>query len=207
LLILIQSPFWLAPKTKPFYYSDPLITLSERPFLKTILYPIEPLSQEATTPVSSAPKGPDNPRTMWLYVQMGTYLDYYTGEHEPSLSGRLKDVLENQDWEDERTHRISAELQEEMKEIIPTKHRALFPQLMVDESFPPVFICHGTADQAINIAENEHLGSIMHARGVRVTFMRVEGVNHLWDSEDAAEERNRREMDEMAAFVFEALRK
>ena len=85
------------------------------------------------------------------------------------------------------------------------KHHALFPQLVADESFPPIFICHGTADQAINIVENEHLGSMIQALGVKTTFMRVEGVDHLWDSEEGAEERNGKEMDEMAAFVLEAL--
>ncbi|EEB98489.1 hypothetical protein MPER_01989 [Moniliophthora perniciosa FA553] len=111
------SPLYFKPKTEPFM-NRPLVDLSK---FEQHIHPLS--SAVASEVVSSSPIGflpsglPANPRMplTFCYYQLGTYLDYYTGEHEPSLSAALRNAP--------------------TLEHIPEKHRLLFPQLNVTSSW------------------------------------------------------------------------
>jgi hypothetical protein len=96
-----------------------------------------------------------------MYAQLGTYIDYYTGEYKLGLSETLIDALLSQDWE--KNSSISLHVQVHMAELIPKKQHALFPQLLVanwdsnanfNSKFPPALLCHGDADGAIMLSES-----------------------------------------------------
>lgn len=122
-----------------------------------------------------------------LYCQLGTYLDYYTGEHAPSLSKTLRDRR----MQEESSPPSGCEKPRPPEEwgglLIPPQHRLLFPQLSVSPEWPEVFLVHGTDDYQVYLYESQHLKDLLEAAGVKVTLKVIEGKGHSFDYHAEAE--------------------
>lgn len=118
------------------------------------------------------PGSPANPRTQAsysLYLQLGTYLDYYTGEHEPSLSRTLREAA------------AQGSDTQELAKLVPKTLRPLFPQLNVDASWPPSFLVHGEADTAVRVGETKNMALLLRDAGVEVELRLFKGSEHGFD--------------------------
>lgn len=124
------------------------------------------------------PGFPANPRMLLprLYIQLGTWLDYYTGMHEPSLSSNLRDAAGS-----------SAGAKANLVFHVPNEHQLLFPQLHVDSSWPPTYLVHGSVDSAVLVEESHSMNRLLNGAGVDVTLRVVEGQEHSFDKEPGAE--------------------
>ena len=154
LTLLLQTPHYLTPKTEPFFRGRELLDPdSFADFLHPRAERLPPISASplAYHPNDSARPGyPANPRMQLarLYLQMGNFLDYYTGQHEPSLSAALRDTPH--------------------EDAVPAQHRRLFPQFNVSASWPSTLICHGESDTAVPVAESVYLRDSLHEAGAPV---------------------------------------
>ena len=156
---------------------------------------------------------PANPRMYLarLYCQLGTYLDYYTGEHDPSLSQTLM----------RRRQAVLATLEEyidggqttlTMPEdwggpLIPAHHRSLFPQLSVTSEWPEVFLIHGAEDNHVHCHESEHMKELLEKVEVEVTLKVIEGKGHSFDYDPSAEEGCSGLFNEVGKFLRRVLSK
>ncbi|KAL0574945.1 hypothetical protein V5O48_007019 [Marasmius crinis-equi] len=164
------TPFYFAPKTEPFLRGRDLVDASR---FTDYIHPISSkvasdlLSESPLTFVpNSNPPIPANPRMAlaFLYLQLGTYLDYYTGEYEPSLSDALKGASKDR-----------------LQDAIPQRHHALFPQLNVDSSWPPTYLLHGEEDTAVSVDESKNIHRLLKEAGVSTTLKLVPGQDHFFD--------------------------
>lgn len=118
-----------------------------------------------------------------LYLQSGTFLDYYMGRHEPSLSAALREAYTSPDREPDG----DASRARLLSPLVPSELRHLFPQLLIPPSksdsfqWPPTFLVHGTADTAIRADESRHLAALLRRAGVNVTLRLIEGREHSFD--------------------------
>lgn len=140
-------------------------------------------------PSHHIPNFPANPRMLLgrLYLQTGTYLDYFTGSHEPSLSSTLHGLL-SQDGllvEDPNTLGTGAE---RSRDAIPPEHLPLFPQFADVSSFPPTLFLHGSVDSAVWVRESKNMHRLLRDAGVRAELKVVEGKEHSFDYEPDAEQ-------------------
>lgn len=124
-------------------------------------------------PDALIPGFPANPRMLLirLYLQLGTFLDYYTGDHAPSLSLALR--------EEQQAHAQSGP--GDIVSLIPEKHRPLLPQLAVNKSWPPVFLTHGSNDSAVLAEESRDLHKMLQDAGVRSVLRIIDGAEHSLD--------------------------
>ncbi|THU97118.1 alpha/beta-hydrolase, partial [Dendrothele bispora CBS 962.96] len=177
----LLAPHYLSPKSKPFLTGRPLVDPSN---FTAFIHPNSTSNPEvlAESPLAfnppatpGGPPTPANPRmaVALLYLQLGTYLDYYTGEHEPSLSKILQDAS------------AKGASRENLCSLIPGRHRPLFPELYIDEHFPPTFLLHGTADTAVPPQESERIYQLLKKAGGKAgeesTIRRPEGQEHFFD--------------------------
>lgn len=136
---------------------------------------------------------PANPRMYLarLYCQLGAYLDYYTGEHDPSLSQTLMQqrqtvlVAPEKYIGDAQTRTIPEDWG---GPLIPARHRSLFPQLSVTSEWPEVFLIHGAEDYHVHCHESEHMRELLEKVKVEVTLKVIEGKGHSFDYDPSAEE-------------------
>jgi hypothetical protein len=107
-----------------------------------------------------------------LYLQLGTYLDYYTGQHEPSLSAELRELLlssdQNTSSDDDSAAR--SEMITRMLDSVPERHLSLFPQSIVPQKvrlgvWPVTVFVHGTDDTAVPVQESRNLHQLILASG------------------------------------------
>ena len=143
------------------------------------------------------PGWPANPRMQLcrLLLQEGQFLDYYTGEHaESSLSNPLRKLLEVKAGDGE----LAADA---AREMIPNKHLRLFPQYLIDSSFPPTFIMHGENDSAVRVTESLHLKNLLDKAGVQNELRIIEGEEHSFDYAKGATEKYASLFDEAFHFV------
>ncbi|KAI5786155.1 Alpha/Beta hydrolase protein [Pyronema domesticum] len=91
----------------------------------------------------------------------GLQLDLLTGI--PDLSGKLRAVEKNQ---------------EELEKLIPDEAKCLFPELLIDETFPPAFIVHGDKDTTVLLEESKSLVENLEKRQVMAKLVTVEGAAH-----------------------------
>ncbi len=126
------------------------------------------------------PGFPANPRMLLnrLYLQLGVYLDYYTGDHEPSLSSKLHEPAEGSQYSITK-----------LKPLIPAEHLALFPQFNVDPSWPPVLLVHGSEDTAVKLEESLNMNRLLLDAGVENVLRIVDGAEHSLDYVADAERR------------------
>jgi len=128
-----------------------------------------------------------------LYLQLGLFHDYYTGNHEPSLSRTLREVLDaNSD---------DSDLVKQMRSLIADRHLPLFPQFGVTSAWPPTLLCHGTEDSAVRVGESRNLKTLLEAIGVPVSLIEFEGREHSFDYEPGAEVIHEKEFDEVGKFL------
>lgn len=163
-----------------------------------------PFKGETQGPFSDAPVSfdphtgiPDNPRVFVasLYLQLGTFIDYYTGQHEPSLSATLRSVLDKNP---------NASL-EDFRSVIPENQQNLFPELVVDQSWPPTVLLHGTADTAVLTEESHCLQQLLKDAGVPVTLLLAPGKEHLFDMYPNAEKEHGEQFNKVKDFLVKYL--
>jgi acetyl esterase/lipase len=130
------------------------------------LTPTSASPQEYCPPESERPGYPANPRMLLprLYMQEGVYLDYYTGQHDPSLSRTLRQ-------------------QKEPSDVSPIllRHKSLFPQLSITKQFVPTLLVHGTSDTAVRITESRNLLCNLRELGCSVSLIEVPHAEHSFD--------------------------
>ncbi|KAF8895633.1 Alpha/Beta hydrolase protein [Infundibulicybe gibba] len=125
---------------------------------------------------SPTPGYPANPRMLLarLYLQLGVFLDYYTAEHTPSLSGLLRrTVLEDS----ERAPTASIQ-NEKLQSLIPEYHRSIFPQFNVSSIWPQL---------SFPISESIHLHDLLVASCVPTHLIIAKGEEHSFDYSPGAE--------------------
>jgi len=198
-------PFYLEPKDKPYVPGRELVNPADyKEYLNPFSLPITTGSELEYHPDNHPTPGlPANPRMYIprLYHQLGVYLDYYTGNHKPSLS----EALRNRSREIFASHK-SGEHAPEPEEwggpLIPERHRVLFPQLSVTQEWPKVMLVHGNQDYLVPLRESEHLRGLLEAAGVEVVLKVAEGKGHSFDYEPGAEIEFERLFDEAARFLM-----
>lgn len=133
-----------------------------------------------------------------LYLQLGVYLDYFTGEHEPSLSAQLRSVLEE-------GHSDPETLTARLRALIPAKHIPLFPQFLIDSSFPPAYLIHGDQDSAVHSRESYNMACLLSSCGVENTLRIVEGEEHSFDYAHGAKEKHTALYNDTFEFIRDIL--
>ncbi|KAF8956513.1 Alpha/Beta hydrolase protein [Flammula alnicola] len=93
-----------------------------------------------------------------LYLQLGCFVDYYTGMHEPSLSNTLGATLEDD----------------------------FITETELD--WPPTMLLHGTGDSAIPVDDSCHMQAVIERAGIPVELIEFEVMEHLLDFAPDAEE-------------------
>lgn len=146
-----------------------------------------------------------------LYLQLGTLLDYLTGEHNPSLSAALRESL-GSDKPDLEISTGSSDkyniVNERLKALIPEHHHQLFPQFCINRDWPPTYLVHGTIDTAVLIHDSKHIHSLLQKAGVDVTLDIIEGEEHSFDYKaDAEALYGSRTFDSIGQFLKEHLEK
>jgi len=192
---------YLQPKTEVFFRGRELLNPAEfadylYPFKNGTLEPVSdsPLAYHPQT--YHIPGYPANPRMLLarVYLQLGVFLDYYTGQHDPSLSNTLRQTLSKPESSvDDLMHQI------------PERQRSLFPQFGVDSNWPPTLLLHGTNDTAVPLAESRHMQALLKKAGVPVTLLEFEGKEHSFDYEPEAEATLGGRFDEVAGFLRRCL--
>ncbi|OSD07305.1 alpha/beta-hydrolase [Trametes coccinea BRFM310] len=200
------TPHYLCPKYVPFFRGREI--LDPKDFTQ-YLYPASTtLPAIADSPLAYHPSTyhipgyPANPRMLLgrLYLQLGTFLDYYTGCHDPSLSVSLRKLLGANDQH--------VDAQSSVLQSIPEAHRRLFPQCNVDAGFPPTLLIHGSADTAVLVRESQNLHRLLQDICTRSEIVIIEGKEHSFDYEPTAEEEFGQQnglFDRAAKFIEEAL--
>ncbi|KAA1475601.1 alpha/beta-hydrolase [Dentipellis sp. KUC8613] len=182
------TPHYLTAKTTPFFRGRELLDPAA---YADWLYPAsarQPATSGVPLAYSSVTGRPAHPRMVLarLYLQLGVFLDYYTGIHEPSLSGTLQ-----------------------AGEEVPAAARVLFPQLHVTESWPPTLCVHGAQDTAVRIGESESLVAALQRVGARGRLRVVDGEEHSFDYQEGAEDKFGKPgglFEECSRFVVEELK-
>jgi acetyl esterase/lipase len=190
----LKMPQYLVEKTKPFFLGRDLLDTSK---FQDFIYPFPngPIPPTSDIPlVFGAPPKSRRAAMAALYLQIGTYLDYLTGQHEPSLSLILRQILAD----DTKTLN-------DLENAIPEQHRRLFPQLGVDASWPPTLLMHGTGDTAVFPEESYRLHSLLEDAGVPTVLLKIPEQNHLFDFAPNAEEKWGRHFDLIRGFICECL--
>ncbi|PIL22455.1 hypothetical protein GSI_15143 [Ganoderma sinense ZZ0214-1] len=183
---------YLTTKTTPFFRGREMLDPVE---FSDFLYPqcqhLLPTSDSPLAyhpPTYHIPGYPANPRQLLgrLYLQLGTFLDYYTGAHEPSLSGSLQEILAKSGRLSQRSD--IEDTNADYAAHVPAEHRPLFPQFNVNAQFPSTLLIHGSADTAVFIRESQAIHAQLKSSGVRSELKIVEGKEHNFDYDTKAEE-------------------
>lgn len=128
---------------------------------------------------------PANPRMFMsrLYLQLGTLLDYLTGEHNPSLSAALRESLgsDKRDLANSTGSDNHDAVDRRLKNLIPERHHGLFPQFSVTSDWPPTYFVHGSIDTAVLLHDSRHMHRLLEKAGVDVTLNVIEGEEHSFD--------------------------
>ncbi|KAL0949811.1 hypothetical protein HGRIS_009846 [Hohenbuehelia grisea] len=210
-------PHYLTPKNRPFLRGREIL---DPDAFKEFLYPASqtvPSTSDSALAYHDAsyhiPGYPANPRMLLvrLYLQLGVFLDYYTGLHQPSLSellraahaGTATDVVADSDTMTGSGSRAASAI------CIPTEVRGLFPQLNVSSAWPASFLCHGTADTAVPVGESLNMYTLLKGAGVDVELGVVEGKEHSFDYESGADSEGSLKalFDKIGGFVIQRLGK
>jgi len=196
------DPLYLTIKTEPFFLGREIIdpveysqwlypqTHHNAPRSRAFTFPAEkeePMLSDSPLayhpPTHPTPGWPANPRMHLgrLYMQLGEFLDYYTGRHNPSLSLQLRNVL--------LTAADDEDMDMRMKESILEEDLPLFPQLHpTPREWPPTLFIHGNSDRALKLQESLHLHGILRKDGADVTMKIVDGQDHSFDYQKDAEQ-------------------
>jgi fermentation-respiration switch protein FrsA (DUF1100 family) len=202
--LTIQSSHVLLPKTEPFFQGYELLDPAEySDFFHPASASLPPIAQSKPTyfgPNSATPGLPSNPRMQLsrLWLQMGTYLDFWTGLHEPSISATLRNILPVEGEDIATTDaRLAATL--------PPSEHALFPQLLVTPEWPCVMHIHGSKDTAVPVESSLALHARLQDAKVESTLRIVPDVEHAFDLRPAVEQAFGKVFDEAAEFLRAAV--
>ncbi|KAH9891560.1 alpha/beta-hydrolase [Cubamyces lactineus] len=185
---------YLAPKFVPFFRGREILEPND--FLQ-YLYPacqeLEPISDSPLAyhpPTYRIPGYPANLRMLLgrLYLQLGTFLDFYTGCHSPSLSATLRKQLPVAAVASSSSTSHTRILAQALRESIPDAHLHLFPQFGISPGLPPMYLIHGSVDTAVLVRESQNLAVLLRDAGVPAELVIVEGKEHSFDYEPNAEE-------------------
>lgn len=202
--LTLQSSHLLVPKTEPFFQGYEILDPADfSEFSHPASASISPIAQSKPTffgPDSATPGMPSNPRMQLarLWFQLGTYLDYWTGLHEPSISDALREVLP---VEGEDTATIDARL----TLTLPRSELALFPQLLVTPEWPRVMLIHGSKDTAVPVDSSRALHARLQDAKVETTLRIVPDMEHVFDLKPGAEQAFGKLFDEAAEFLRAAV--
>ncbi|PCH40121.1 alpha/beta-hydrolase [Wolfiporia cocos MD-104 SS10] len=212
----LLTSHYMAPKTTVFFRGRELLdpnNFHDYIFPRSCSLPLTSDSALAYHPPTSPTPGfPANPRMFLarLYLQLGTYMDYYTGCHEPSLSDALRSAAANCSAQDIIKGAPGTELPSiHLRSIIPPEHLLLFPQFGVTSNWPSTYLVHGSADTAVLADESRYMYGLLQKAGVDVSLTIVEGKEHSFDYESDAESIHGVEgglFDTVAASLLERLR-
>ena len=142
-----------------------------------------------------------------LLLQLGVFNDYFTGEHEPSLSSKLREALNAESNSSDQGLRVQSSRNEvdvkdeRMRSLVPDRHLMLYPQFGVTSSWPPTLLFHGTHDSAVRVGESRHMQALLERKAVPVRLVEFEGKEHSFDYEPDAEVHHEREFDEAIEFL------
>ena len=173
------------PKTAPFFLGYEILDPAQ---FAEFLYPasaaLAPIAQSPPACYgrdSATPGLPSNPRMQLarLWLQIGTYLDYWTGAHAPSLSDALRALLSAYEERTERDVCLAAAL--------PPAHHAIFPQLLVTPDWPCVFLIHGSEDSAVHADSSRAMHARLRAAQVETVLRIADGYEHSFDLKHGAE--------------------
>jgi acetyl esterase/lipase len=194
----LETHHYLSPKATPFFRGRELLDPSS--FLKFLFPNSVGLSPVYSSPLSyygseyPIPGYPSNPRMLLarLYLQLGNFLDYYTGEYQRSISESLRAHLDKdmnlQTW----------------SSLIPSIHQPIFPQLNIP-AFPPTFFIHGSQDTAVPVADSYNLHQQLQSNGIFTTLKVCAGMEHSFDYQPDAEQRWSTIFDEAFGFLKDQL--
>ncbi|KAH9954972.1 alpha/beta-hydrolase [Russula dissimulans] len=195
------SPQFLSPKARRFFRGLELLDPAE---FSEFLYPASSsLAPIAQSPPRFAPGPPSMPLNMRqplarLWLQLGTYLDYWTGLHEPSISEALRGLLPEEGAD------ISV-ADTTLAAALPPSEHALFPQLLVTPEWPPVLLIHGSEDTAVLSQSSRAMHTrLLHSK-VQSSLRIVEGSEHSFDLMHGAEEAFSGLFDEAVEFLRAAI--
>ena len=132
-----------------------------------------------------------------LWLQLGTYLDYWTGAHTPSLSDTVRALLPADEERAERDARFAAAL--------PPAQHAIFPQLLVTPDWPRVFLIHGSEDSAVPADSSRAMHERLRAAQVETVLRIADGSEHSFDLKHDAEATFGGLFDEAVEFLRSAL--
>ncbi|KAJ3806199.1 Alpha/Beta hydrolase protein [Lentinula aff. lateritia] len=162
---------------------------------------------------NTGPPGFPSNRRMFLgrlYLQLGEFLDYYTGEYDPGLSVTLRNKAEDIELTRSDTDSSSAnDLEEILASKIPEKHRSLFPSLCPPDayaSWPPVYFFHGSLDSAVHVQESQHLHNLLTKAGIQSRLNIAEGMEHSFDYQPDADVIHAEAFNEIGSWLDEILR-
>ncbi|KIJ54242.1 hypothetical protein M422DRAFT_221782 [Sphaerobolus stellatus SS14] len=190
------TPHYLIRKTKPFFRGRELLDTTDfEPFLYPASQILPPISESPLTyhgPDHIIPGYPSNPRMLLarLFLQLGIYLDYYTGKHEPSLSIPLREILNEK----------GSKKIELIKPFLSAEEQKLFPQLYAS-AFPATFFIHGSNDTAVPVFESQSLSQLLQDSGVPTTLEICDEMEHSFDYEIDAEQRWSNTFDKAFEFI------
>ncbi|KNZ73169.1 hypothetical protein J132_01004 [Termitomyces sp. J132] len=196
---------YLSPKARPFFRGREI--LDPRDFIDYLHpnhdpdAPTDPRRFASLHPVADSalayhpqtyhiPGYPANPRMLLprLYLQLGVFLDYFTGAHDDGgISIPLRDALISK-HESEAYDDSVAEFDNLIRTLVPVQHHGLFPHFAASKDWPPTLLVHGTEDSAVPIWDSRHLVKRLKALGVNVELYEVQGREHSFDYETGAED-------------------
>ncbi|KAF8885678.1 Alpha/Beta hydrolase protein [Gymnopilus junonius] len=211
------TPHYLTPKSGVFFRGREPLSPSD---FESYLYPFTkgPLPRIADSPRAYHPQTyhipnyPANERQFLprLYLQLGIFIDYYTGMHEPSLSeGNDKD---HEEGAGKGNHgaagspTIPTTTVEDYKQTIPSIYHSVFPQLADHRAWPPSLLLHGTADTAVPVEDSRNLLRLLKNAGVPVEIIELEGQEHSFDYQLNAEGLWKEQFDCVKEFLDKCLR-
>ncbi|KAG6810093.1 hypothetical protein H0H92_013342 [Tricholoma furcatifolium] len=214
------TPHYLTPKTKPFFrgreildpsdFMDPRSTMSK-------FASLEPIADSALAyhpQTYRIPGYPSNPRMLItrLYLQLGVFIDYYTGDHSnEGLSAHLRDTLKlHSEGKDRAEIGLNDTNIDAIRSLVPSAHHGLFPNLILSEGkmdlqWPPTVLIHGTEDSAVPIRDSRSLAKKLEACGAHIQLFEMEGREHSFDYEPGAEELFGEVFDKVGEFLKQHL--
>ncbi|GBE84981.1 alpha/beta-hydrolase [Sparassis crispa] len=183
---------YFTPKSEVFFRGRELLDPSQ---FSEYLYPSsERLSPTADSPLAYHPQTytipgyPANSRMLLgrLYLQLGVYLDYYAGIHQPSLSAVLRETVADTPHDARELRRMQFD---DVCGVLSPRERVLLPQFGVMRGWPPCFLVHGEADSAVLVHESEHMHALLQEAGVDVIMKVIAGEEHSLDYQKDADDK------------------
>ena len=212
-----KIPHYLYEKHRPFFRGRDLLDYTDfedflHPFPKGLPPPISDSPLVYHPPTHHIPGYPADLRMLLtrLYLQRGTFLDYYTGQHSPSLSlqlcglydetiGKQPDMMSVEETQRAVEGTVRSCLHD--RGCLP-----LFPQFNVSQSWPKTVLLHGTVDTAVPVGESRRLAKLLGDMSLEVELIEIEGEEHSFDLARDAEDRFRNVFDKIVDILLQERR-